>query len=697
MPKKKEQLKKIQKKLDKDKKGKDEQINLNQLLSQVRSHYDQASSELTIRVNHKSQGFDEYDKLFRSTIDSKKWSFNSKIFIPMVFTSIFGKGTRLVTGKVKGRLVATKYGSELGAQIGTELLSSQYEDHDDYFDESLVSKWLKMDQNARKYGASFGLVTWKSLMDEGEHLFDGPSFEVLDNRKVYTQPGVSSISDSDYVIVERELSLKQLKDANAAAIKKTGDPAYINLDRLEAVETTQNQPEHESINTTIRGLTGYSEGMGDFRRFRILTEYRKDMWITWCPDIGSDDEAPGVVLRVTPNPYKHNLIPIIRLVYIPIDDDIYGVSEIEPGRSLQKSMNALTSGFIEAVSTELYPIIKGHPTNVDWKTIQFKPRAAWLMNNPQTDVQRLQGNFSFTNVFVQSFRLLSTMFSESMGDTAATGSQLTSFSGDKTATEIKDLALQRGARDNLNKLFISSAIEKMFKLWWSMDQQFLTSKKVIRIAGRSALEYFIEEGLNGWELTDEGYKLIESFMDENPGVTFEEAYEALRNQGILDEYSQPLYPVNLDGETLPKLQLESNGKVGFLAVDKKDLKGRYKFSVDLNTLGMPSEQQELQNAQVFMGLTQQVEQQLAQDGTRVKYKELLETVGEKLQIRNVDQYFDNTQSQQLPQEQLPINGQQLPQVEGAENPVISPQQLLAGAVGGPQGLQGGFNAQSTVN
>lgn len=651
-----------------------------ELLASVRDHFDEAKAVLNTRAYHKTQGFNEYDNLYRSWIDPTKWPFNAKIFIPLSFKALYSKDTRLITGKIKGKLVAGEYGSELGARIGTELLSSQYDDHDNFFEEPLVSKFFRFSQNARKYGAGFGLVAWRTEKRNGEIVFDGPTFEVLDNRKVYLQPGTTSISTSDYVIVEREATLDELERINDAAIARGDEPIYKNLDKLRAIKSNSINPEIISRNAYIRGLDEKREGRGKFAPFRILTEYRRDKWITWCPDVGGDknNDIPGLVLRVIDNPYNHKQIPIVRLVYIPIDDDIYGVSELEPVRTEQKAVNALVSGFIESVSNELYPILKGHPTNVDWKTIEFKPRAAWIMNNPQTDLVRLEGQITFTRNFVEAYKLLVSSFAEGVGETAADVSNLAALATDKTATEIRDLALQRTSRDNLNKLFLAAAVSKVYQFWWSMNQQFLTDKKVIRVAGKDALKYFINEGLSGWTLSEEGFRIIETVIDEEAQrgneISFEEAYELLRVNGVLDEFAKPLYPVKLGGETLPKLQVSDDGKTGFLSVENTDLTGKYKFVVDLNTVGMPNEQQEAQSLMILLDRIEKAQQQIAQEGYRVKFKELLETVAEKLKIKNADQYFEPIPEQEQAQqpEATPLE---------AQTTEVTPEQILAqGAV-----------------
>lgn len=638
----------------------------NDILSEVRRHFDDAKSELETRIMHRTQGFNEYDKAYRSYINDSQWPFNASVFVPLTFTSIFSKGTRLISNKVKGRLIASQFGNELGARIGTELLSAQYEDHDDFYEEPMVSKWLKMDQNARKYGASFGLCQWRrELNNEGKVIFDGPTFEPLDNRKVYLQPGTYSITESDYVIVEREMTLRSMKNANEAAKSRDEDPYYKNLDILEkASKSKRTDFNSNSVNKDLRGLSETDSSVGDSRRFRVLTEYRRDTWITWVPDVGSDQEMAGTVIRVLKNPHKHSQIPIIRLVYMPIDDDIYGVSEMEAGLAIQKATNALVSGAIDAVSTELFPILKGSTNNVRWETIDWTPRAVWKMTNPSTDLIPFQSDNSFMNAFAEVYRILQASFAQAMGDTVSDGgSQLAQLgSNDKTATEIKDLALLRGSRDNLNKLFLSESIKKMYSFWWTMDQQYLTDDKVIKLVGRDALQFFIDAGLTGYKLEDDGYRMIAAFMDENMGITFQKAYELLEQEGALQPYMIPLYPSA--EKTQPKLQIEENGRSGFLTVNPKDLMGQYRFTVDLNTVGTPNDLQEATAMNQFVELVTKNVQALAQEGYKPKMKELLETIAEKQKIHNADMFFERVQDapqpqqQQLPVGQLPFNIQE---------------------------------------
>src|SRR5690606_37143041 len=67
------------------------------------------------------------------------------------------------------------------------------------------------------------------------------------------------------------------------------------------------------------------------KRFEVCTTYYKDKWVTWVPKIGTKKgKKDALILREIENPYLHGEIPITPLVYIPSQEDIYGMSELQP-------------------------------------------------------------------------------------------------------------------------------------------------------------------------------------------------------------------------------------------------------------------------------------------------------------------------------------------------------------------------------
>lgn len=625
-------------------------ISQDQLLSEVQTHYDESQSELDTRITHKTQGFDVYDKLFRSYLNPSKWPYNAKIFDPRSFGGIVKKTTRLIASKMRGRLVPRSVGNELGARVGTELLSFQWDEIDNRTDFPMLARLAVLDMNARKYGAAFALANWHQEKNlKGEAVFDGPWLEPLNNRDVLLQPGRTSISDSDYVIVRRYVSLQELKAVNDTAL--TGaiyDEAA--LAELESLKGARGE-HYASVNRTIKGLNTIPSGE---ERIEVCTEYRRDKWITWTPLSGDKKKRGGLLLREIDNPYEHGQIPIVRLIYYPIDDDIYGISELEPIVSLQKALNALVSQAYDMINIDLYPIMAINPQNVIMSSLEFKPRAKWLMNNPNTDVRRIESSVQGLSKFREMATYIISSMAEALGETGQGFSNFSMFEADKTATEIKDLALLRSARDNFNKLMLGCFLGKVMQLWWSMDRQFVEPVKFIRLVGKDALKYFAEEKLHEWTINDEGYKLIDEYMKENPQFSFEEAYETLRQTGELEKFAVPLFPVKYKGETLPKLQLIEKGRVGFLAFEKdRDASGDYDFIPDVESMSLPNDKEILNTRLMFFNLIRGNAQIFEQEGVKPKLKELAIKIGQSARIDDAEQYFEEITQEQAVQQQIP--------------------------------------------
>lgn len=607
----------------------------NGLEVELLSHYTEAKAELETRIMHKERGFDVYDRVFRNYIDKAKWPFAARVPDGRASTLITRKTDRLIASKLQGKLHARRSGSELGAKIGTELLLYQWTCNDNYTDEPMLLKWRRMDINARKYGASFGFCGWGSD--------DNPTFEVLNNRDVLLQPGASSILDSEYVQVRRYPTLKELEKINDSAI--TG-PLYdkLAMEKLESMvknSKTQNT-NYNSINRDVLGLDNTKTG-----RVEIITEYREDKFITFAPKGGLVTDT--VILRVRKNPYQHGQIPIVRLVYDQIDDDIYGRPQLENVLPLIKTNWALLSQTLEATTNDLYTPLQVNPKKAQLDTLRFEKGARWLMETPGADVIPFQQGTTALTKFKEHFGLITSLIMEGVGETGQDVSQIQQQVGDKTATEVKDQALLRTASDNANKLLLSQAIAKMVYFWFSMDQQFIDGHKLVRIIGKDALKYLVDEGMTNFTLNDEGLQKVSDFSEEN-GVEFDEAYETLRQQGMLDEYAQPMFSETVDGKQAPKLNLDKDGKAGFLIVKNEDIQGEYDFIPDVEAMSMPNDQVKLAGRQMLFESILKVAQPMEAQGFRPKWKEIIEKMGDVSNVDDVDQLFEAVpQPQAMPQ------------------------------------------------
>lgn len=605
----------------------------NDTLSQVLRHYDDGKGELETRITHKERGFDVYDRVFRNYIDPTTWPFRARVPDGRGATLLKRKTDRLLASKLRGKLSPRKTGSELKAKINTELVLSQWSSHDLCTDEPILMKWRKVDLSARKYGAGFAFIGWNKVGDK----INQPWMEHLENRDVITQPGARSLEDSEWIQVRRYVTLSELKAINEKA--KFG-PIYKEkaIQELEE-QDAKDEKEYTSINKSVSGLLN-AKSSG---RFEVVTEYRRDVWITFLPKRG---DAKGMILREIPNPFEHGEIPIIRLVYDIIDDDMYGVPELEAVLPALKAAWALLCQYLEQAQNELYTPLMVNPQNVQMDTLKFDSGARWLMQRPGIDVQPFNHGTTSMQKFFEVYGLLTSLIMEGMGETGQDVSQMAQQTGtDKTATEVRDLAMLRTSRDNANKIMLSMAMSKMVYFWVKMNKQFLKDGEIVKVVGKDAIAAFMDEGLHEMSISDEGAEAIAKYADEHDYM-WEQAYEEMRTTGLLDQYATPLYPVQqAGGEMVPKLQMENGDRQGNLFMEKDDYEGEFDFLVDIEAMSIQSDQSEVNARQLFMNSLLQSEKQMNAQGITIKWKELNSALAEKSGIKDADQYFDKAPMQ----------------------------------------------------
>jgi len=646
-------------------------------------HYDMARADLDRRRTE----FNKVDELFRSHIEESSWPYNSLIFDPRTFTSIFEKTSRLFARKPRGRLVPREGGDSLGAMINNQLLDFQWDDNERVDSTPMLAKWSTLDQNARKYGAGFALVKWKyerktkvnnkddkKPKGESEVYFDGPDFQVLVNRDVLINPAYSNIKN--WFQYREYLTLEELKNTNDAT---RGKPIYKNLDLLMQrlqLESSSSGGDTRSSNYTSRNksIAGLPDRLGDdlteqFKTIEVTTEYRKDRWITFSA-------KHGVILRDIPNPYDHGQIPVVMLKYYPVDDDTYGLSEIEPVMKLQKAVNSLWSQYVDQINMSLYAPLKIRSESVEMHTLEFGPGKKWLMNDPTSDVIAHDQSPTGVGEFATTYRLLINAMQEGLGETSAGVSSAIPGDEKKTATEVRSSDLQRRARDNYNQIFLSEAIKKQMMFWQRMNAQFLFTDptdqvKVIRVVGKEAIRYFERVGLDGKVIPDEAIEIMTS--PEMEGVDIDPM-----------ELAVDRFPVSTKEGGLPKFTLEEGGDMGHLIIEPEDLSGTYDYIADIESMELPNQAEEVALTKQLLEITQnpQLAASLATDGFKLKSKELIEDIMEKSGIKDADKYFERVSQEEGLNEQQANQG-------GAANAGSSG--LNAGAVQ-PQGLERGAPA-----
>lgn len=604
---------------------------------QVKRHYDLSREDLETRYSD----WNKKDELFRSHINEEGWPYSAMVFDPRVFTVIFEKSARLLANKPKGRLVPREGGDALGAKINNSILDFQWDDAERVDEEPMLAKWARMDMNARKYGASFAICKWhfeKRLIGKTQvEWFDGPTFTPWNNRDVLHNPSYSSIRK--WIQLREWVTLEELQKVNDTARSR---PIYKNLDIIRDSLSKEakgggdmRSSAWQSRNLSIKGLTDFRGKDDVFKVFEFVTEYRNDRWISFAPKY-------GVVLRDIPNPYVHGRIPVVQLKYYPIDEDIYGLSEIEPVEKLQKGLNALINQYLDAINMGLYTPIKVRTAAVQMHTLEFGPGKKWLMNDPSSDVLPYETSSAGVGEFAQTYRFMVGAMQEALGETSAAVSQMVPGQSERTATEIKELSLQRNVRDGFNQLFLGEALKDQMTFWHLMNQQFMfdekNKQKVIRIVGRDAVNFFEQAGLSENGLTDETINRL----------TSPEMEEVISDPNFdMKSVLEPLFPVSTPEGSIPKMVVEDGGDIASIVVEPDDVSGSYDYVPDVRSMSNPDPAM-ISALTQLLGLAKDPAaiQARAMDGQRLKISELEKDLFELLGLKDSDKYYERSQDVQ---------------------------------------------------
>lgn len=643
MPKKEEKTPKITTSKEKD----------SPLHKKLLKEYDAANAVLDERIQNKQFGYDTMDRLYQTYINKSKWPYSVVLPTPRGFTSIFNKGTRMTGGRLTGRIDAVAMDDEVGAHIATEHFKWSVNRYNQYSDRPVEAEVFMYDQNTRLYGAGFAMPYWKTeykLIPDKDGkkvpkvVYDNWFLDVLNNRDVLTQPGRETIKQSDYVIIRRYYSLEDLERVQTD--KSPYDESALNEIR-KMKEGDGRKSNYDSVVSFVKGITD------DDKRFEVCTTYYKDRWITWCPKKGNKKKS-ALILRDISNPYLHQEIPVVPLVYIPSEEDIIGMSELQPVAALLKILSALQSQFIELVNLELYSPIMADPNETRIDTWKYRPKAVWLVNNPDKVKNFEKGNGSLTK-FTEVYKMIITEFLEAMGETGSSVGQADSLGGNKTATEIEDRAFIRSSRDNFNKQMLNASLRKIMYLVFSMlrDPKFTDKDTVVKIVGKDALEYFDKQGFSNWGINDAGYQLVFETAQEmlkNPNIAemandddiFDLAYQDLLESGMLDQYAEPMSAYITAKGYVAKMEKLDDNNAGYLHVNpEEDYKGEYNFIPDVEALVMPNNDRDYAARSNWYEQVKQAEQSgfLAKEGFKVKHKDILTKLGELAKVKEAEQYI----------------------------------------------------------
>ena len=658
---------------------------------EVDSHYSIWQEDNDVRRTRKN-GWNDVTDAYWGKLPSD-WPYINKVVDPRIRTSLIEKNARLLNAKLRGRLIPREGGDVIKARINNAILDFQWDNAQ--WGGTMLDKWGQMDLDTRLYASKFGLVYWKhetkEVKDEKDKkvkktIFDGNEFKPLDIRDCGMDSTADHVRNAKWFQVREWVKYEDLE-----SISYTGDDDKLkNISELKSKMMENSDRRDNRYENRILSLKGLTDRVGEDESYpivEIVTEYRRDRWITFAPKY-------RVILRDIENPYEHGKIPVVQLRYYSIQGDSHGESEVEPVLPIWKAIQATVCGYLDNMANHIRPPLKIIEGAARIETIVYGPDAQWLVDR-QDAVMEMPSNGEAMKNFQTTYQALVAAFNTAMGDTSLGVSSVDMQSRRKTATEIKNSEKQQNNRDQKNQSSLADAIQDMMSMWLVNNRQFLFTdieKKeyILKILGSDLYKYFQQAGLDEMVLPDESASIIQEIVQEMEGNISDDEI-----QNMVDAGEVPKYPIveNPDAKAKdlrmkPKMSMNEIGDQAELTIVPDDLEGNYDYiaSVKSMAIGAEKEMMEARQQAIDMLMNPAMQQMLAAEQIQPHMKELLIDNFNDLGMRDAEKYFGKIEPQPvLPEQQgQPQQGQQ-PQIPGMpEMGQPQPRQNPLEAQGQPQ-------------
>lgn len=607
------------------------------VLAELQSHYQAWNEDVDKRMSRKFGWKDITDTYYG--VLPNDWPFETKVVDPRVRTILIEKNARITGGRITGRVVPREDSDVIKARILQQLLEYQWQMADE--GGSMQVKLSMCDMDARLYGSKFALVEWRVKKSaNGTILYEGNELKPLDIRDCGIDPSASHIKDAKWFQLRQWVYLEDLEQA----VDSEGNPLFSNLSIIRKKRKEKISDTRVEYNPRILQIQGREDYVGKDKAFpmiKIVTEYRRDRWITFSPTY-------NVIVRDIENPYSHGRIPIAQLRYHPLQDDPLGESEVEGVIPLWRAIQAVLCAFLDGTILELNKPLKIIEGQARLETIIYKPQAQWLVTNPNAVVEH-HTSTSPIQYFQATYLALVSALHTAMGAQSQGVSNIDPTESKRTATEIKASLRQQTAVDQKNLVDFGEFIKDIVSMWVSNNQQFLFSNPdkqylIVKVIGKENWEFFKKAGFSDTSIPFEAQEVIADIIRNNPDITEDELNQLLES-ATLPKNAVVLNPKEKNPAKLKfasKLEVKEIGNEADLYITKEDIEGQYDFIPDIKlmtTTFLEEKQQARQSALTLLTTNPTVLTLLQEEGYTVHIKELLETILEDAGLSDPEKYF----------------------------------------------------------
>lgn len=330
-----------------------------------------------------------------------------------------------------------------------------------------VKQSRRMEQPVTLFGVTVG---YQKVMQE-TFVYNGPDFEVIDIFDFLIDPDATDFENAK-VIRRVERSLHDLKN----------NPAYSNLETLQpttAVDTdeankrarrrTFGLDEPQGSNSATPDIIRLLEAWGDFRIGDQV--YRNYVCVV---------ANESTVIRFEPNPYDSGMKPFIFTNFIPVPNEIYGISAIEKSLGLQHAINTLTNQKLDVINLSINSPFTYLINDDVFDPDKVVTRPGALIPVKSHDTLR---PIQYLNNFTVAFTEIADLKAEIQEATGA----MKYFTGDasadqRTATEVS--ALVNGGTQKFSS-FLShlehTSLEPFLRIIFENTRQFVSEPENLRV------------------------------------------------------------------------------------------------------------------------------------------------------------------------------------------------------------------------
>lgn len=447
--------------------------------------------------------FDRYYKMYESYVNDSKSIWNTKIFIPLVFSYIERFLPKLVAKKPTVNFMPRRPDGVEKAQKMQALFDWQWDQIARIKEGGMAIELMKLAKEGLITGTAIAKIPWmlemedRKMFDEkgnvvirSEKIFDGPSFEIIDPYDFFFDPEAYGIQNASWVMHRTRKTLDEMKAVN----KAKGVEIYKNLDQLVPSSVPNIASGDYDFKLRRKIALGNSQML-----VQDDTTEKVELWEMWglFPKYGKDGEETGeyekkvvtvankgTVVRDIPYPYWHGQKPFIKFTPFPRNFEFYGVPIIKHIERMQFYTNEFVSQKFDNQSINLNQMIVVDPSaNLeDWQLVWrpggvIRAKPEYIKPLPLGDVTApIDVSVNYLSTQMQLATGMSDFYSSgvsqknSMMNYTATGANLIN----------QNLADRTGI---ISMVFEGQVIKEIGRQWHGLDGQFVKIPMVVRVTG----------------------------------------------------------------------------------------------------------------------------------------------------------------------------------------------------------------------